>query len=85
VPQSGSYNVTLRYAAAAGNASRYIYVNGNGVVNNLALPGTGSWSSWNTVTVSGVALNAGANTISVIYNSSLGSSNYVNLDEITLQ
>ena len=85
VSQSGSYSVTLRYSAAAGNASRYIYVNGSGVVNNLTLPGTGSWSSWSTVTIPGVALNAGANTISVIYNSSLGSSNYVNLDEITVQ
>ncbi|MBS2535425.1 carbohydrate-binding protein, partial [Catenulispora sp. NF23] len=85
VSQSGSYSVTLRYSAAAGNASRYIYVNGSGVVNNLTLPGTGSWSSWNTVTIPGVALNAGANTISVIYNSSLGSSNYVNLDEVTVQ
>ena len=60
-------------------------MNGSGVVNNLTLPGTGSWSSWNTVTVPNVALNAGSNTISVIYNSSLGSSNYLNLDEITLQ
>ena len=60
-------------------------VNGAGVVNNLSLPGTGSWSSWNTVTVPGVALNAGANTVSVIYNSSNGSSNHINLDEVTVQ
>ncbi|MEY9856005.1 hypothetical protein ABH935_001609 [Catenulispora sp. GAS73] len=85
VSQAGPYTLTLRYSAAAGNASRYIYVNGSGVVNNLSLPGTGSWSSWNTVTVPNVALNAGSNTISVIYNSSLGSSNYLNLDEITVQ
>jgi hypothetical protein len=55
------------------------------VVNNLSLPGTASWSTWNTVTVPGVQLNAGQNTVSLIYNSSLGSTNYVNLDEITLQ
>jgi Beta-1,3-glucanase/Carbohydrate binding module (family 35) len=85
VSQAGKYAITLRYAAAAGNASRYIYVNGAGVVNNLSLPGTGAWTSWNTVTVPGVTLNAGANTVSVIYNSSLGSSNYVNLDEILVQ
>ena len=85
VSRTGTYSVTLRYAAAAGNASRYLYVNGAAVVDDLSLPGTASWSTWNTVTVSGVALNAGSNTISVIYDSSLGSANYVNLDEVTVQ
>ncbi len=84
VTNAGSYRIILRFATGAGAASRYLYVNGSGVVNNLAFPGTGSWSSYSTVTVNNVSLNAGTNTISVIYNSSLGSSNYLNLDEITV-
>ncbi len=84
VPSGGSYRVILRYAAAAGNASRYIYLNGNGVVNNLSFPNTGSWSSYSTVTINNLSFNSGNNTLSVIYNSSQGSSNYLNLDEVTV-
>lgn len=85
VPSSGTYNLTLRYAAEAGDASRYIYVNGQGVEDNLVFPSTGSWSSYDTVTVDNdVSLNAGNNTVSVIYNSSKGSSNWLNLDELTV-
>ena len=82
--RSGTHTITLRYAAGAGNASRYIYVNGSGVVANQSFPGTGNWSQYKTVTVSGVALNAGLNTVSVIYNSLEGSSNYLNLDNMVI-
>jgi hypothetical protein len=54
-------------------------------VNNLAFPGTGAWTSYSTVTVSNVQLIAGNNTISLIFNSSLGSTNYLNYDELTLR
>ena len=84
VPSSGSYRIILRYAAGAGNASRYIYLNGQGVVNNLAFPSTGNWGSYSTITVNNISFNAGNNTLSIIYNSSLGSNNYLNLDEVTV-
>lgn len=80
---AGTYNLTFRYAAGAGTASRYIYINGAGAVNNQSFANTGSWSSYSTVTVSH-HLNAGMNTISVIYNSSLGSKNYLNLDNLVV-
>lgn len=85
VSKAGYYNLTFRYAAGAGNASRYIYVNGASVVANQSFSSTGSWSSWNEVTVPDVYLNSGSNTVSVIYNSSNGSTNYLNLDEMLLQ
>lgn len=81
---SGTYNLTFRYAGGAGNASRYVYVNGASVVNNLSFPGTGGWSNYSTVTVTGVQLNSGSNTVSLIYNSSLGSSNYLNYDNLSI-
>lgn len=81
---SGKYNLVFRYAAAAGNASRHIYV-GKSIVSNQLFPETGSWSRWNTVTVSDVWLNAGGNPVFVIFDSSKGSSNWLNLDEITVQ
>jgi predicted alpha-1,6-mannanase (GH76 family) len=83
VATAGTYHLALRYAAAAGNASRLVYINGANAVANLALPSTGSWDAWQTVTTD-VTLPAGASTISIIYNSSLGSTNYANLDWITV-
>lgn len=84
VPTAGVYTLTLRYAAAAGNATRYLYVNGAGVVNNQSFPATSSWGNYQTVTVSGVNLNSGNNTISVIFDGSKGSSNYLNLDHVVV-
>jgi hypothetical protein len=81
VAKSGTYTLYLRYTAGAGNASRYIFANGTGVVDNLSFPGTGSWTSYSTVSCS-VPLNAGTNTVSVIFNSSKGSTNYLNLDHL---
>ncbi len=83
VAAAGTYKVALHYAAAAGDASRLIYANGANAVADFALPSTGSWDVWATATAQ-VALPAGDSTISIIYNSSLGSTSYVNLDAITV-
>ena len=85
VEKAGRYDVTLRYAAGAGDASRYIYVNGTGVVENQAFPGTASWNAWQTVTIPDVPLVAGANTLSIIFEASNGSQNWLNLDHLTLR
>jgi len=83
VPSAGNYTLTFRYAAAAGNASRYLYINGAGVVNNLSFPNGGSWTNYLTLRAT-ATLHAGSNTISLIYDSSKGSTNYLNLDNLAL-
>jgi predicted alpha-1,6-mannanase (GH76 family) len=81
-PSDGIYDVTFRYAAGAGDASRYLYVNGSTVAENLAFPSTGAWGTYATQTGS-VAMTHGVNTVSLIYSSSMGSTNYLNLDQLT--
>ena len=81
---TGFYTLTFRYAAAGGNASRYIYVNGKSIADNQVFPSTANWSSWNAITIPNVSLNAGSNTISVIFNRYKGSRNWLNLDELTI-
>jgi predicted alpha-1,6-mannanase (GH76 family) len=83
VPASGEYTLTFRYAAGAGNASRYLYINGNGAVTNLSFPSGSSWSDYRTVTAK-VNLNTGDNTISLIFDSNKGSTNYLNLDYLSV-
>ncbi len=82
---TGFYTLTFRYAAAGGNASRYIYVNGKSIADNQIFPGTENWSRWNSITIPNISLNAGSNTISVIFNRDKGSRNWLNLDELTIR
>jgi predicted alpha-1,6-mannanase (GH76 family) len=81
---AGNYTLTLRYAAGAGDASRLLFVNGQNAVPNQAFASTGSWETYASV-VATVPLVSGSNTISVIYNSSLGSTNFINLDQLQVQ
>jgi predicted alpha-1,6-mannanase (GH76 family) len=83
VPTAGAYDLTFRYAAGAGDATRLVYVNGANAVANQSMPSTGSWDTYGTVKVT-VSLPAGESTVSLIYNSSLGSTNYVNLDRLSV-
>jgi predicted alpha-1,6-mannanase (GH76 family) len=76
-------SLVLHYGAGAGNASRLIYIDGATAVANQAFAGTGAWDAWDTVTLP-ITLAAGDHTISVIYNSSQGSTNYINLDWLAL-
>ncbi|HEY9907387.1 MAG TPA: glycoside hydrolase family 76 protein [Thermosynechococcaceae cyanobacterium] len=83
-PAAGRYTLTFRYAAAEGTASRYITVNQTGIVNNQTFPPTESWTQSNSVSVRGVWLNAGENTIAVNLDSDRGSQNGLLLEELTL-
>ncbi len=81
---TGRYNVTLRYSAAEGDAFRYIYVNGKSIVSHQRFANTGNWNQWREVLIETVPLTTGINTISVIYDSSRGSRNWLNLDELVV-
>ncbi len=83
VSSAGRHNVTLRYAAGGGDATRLVYVNGAVAVARQSFASTGSWNSWASTTAQ-VALPAGTSTLSVIYNSSMGSASYLNLDWIEI-
>lgn len=82
VATAGTHTITLRYAAAAGNAVRAVSANG-GTAANVSFPGTSSWSQWQTVTTT-VTLVAGSNTIIVADSAGTGSANYLNLDRVAI-
>jgi hypothetical protein len=83
VPSAGNYHLTFRYAAGAGDAARLVYANDTYAINKQTFASTGSWDTWSEQTVS-VYLPAGASTVSLIFNSSLGSANYMNLDYLSI-
>jgi hypothetical protein len=82
-PTGGTHTLTFRYAAGAGNASRLIAINGVNAFANQSFPSTGAWSTYGTVSVSH-SFPAGPSSISLVYNSSLGNGNYLNVDNLTI-
>ena len=62
VPEAGQYTLDYRYALATGNRPLRIDVNGSVANASLAFPASGSWTTWQTVSMT-ATLNAGANTI----------------------
>jgi class 3 adenylate cyclase len=81
VPTAGNYRLTFDYAAAAGDASRAVLINGAAAVARLVFPSTGSWDVWAEVGTT-VALRAGVNSVTVRYDAGGGSGQYLNLDRL---
>jgi endoglucanase len=60
---AGAHSLTFRYAnGTTANRPVNVVVNGSTAVSNLAFPGTGAWTTWQSITTN-VTLAAGSNTI----------------------
>jgi len=81
---AGIHDMTFRHAGGAGAASRRISVNGSVIAANLAFPGTGSWASYDEVSLP-ANLRAGRNTIEVAFSASAGNGNFLNLDHLRVR
>lgn len=79
VGSGGQYKVTFAFSAAAGDAIRQILVDGTVAVKKFTFPGTGAWDSYAKKSVT-LTLNAGVDTISVMFSQAGGSAKYLNLD-----
>ena len=79
VSAAQTHTLTFRYAAGAGDAFRYLEVNGIGQADMMLFAGTGGWDRYATVSVD-VPLRRGPNTVSLVYDSSRRSRNFLNLD-----
>jgi hypothetical protein len=82
VSTAGSYDVTLRYAAGAGSATRRLTVNGAAIASP-AFSGTSGWGSWTEVVIP-MNLAAGHNTITLGFTAATGSANYLNLVSLSI-
>jgi poly(beta-D-mannuronate) lyase len=75
VPAAGTASLAIRYAnGTTTNRPMDVSVNGKVVAASRAFPGTGSWDTWQTVTVT-AALSAGTNTIRVTATTANGGPN----------
>lgn len=78
---AGQYRLVFRYAAAAGDATRSIFVNGQLIESAMVFDETTNWSSWKETAVT-VSLTEGRNQIKIAFGS--GNNNYLNLDYMTV-
>ncbi|WP_025741995.1 carbohydrate-binding protein [Aquimarina pacifica] len=61
--QSGSYEISFRIAAKNNISSSIEVTLGNAYLGEIAIPQTGDWQIWDTVTLSGIDLTSGTNDI----------------------
>ena len=54
------------------------------LVANQAFPATANWNTWTTLTLSQASLSTGAHTLKVWFDTPAGSSQYINLDNLTV-
>jgi hypothetical protein len=80
---AGAHTLMLRYAAGAGDAARVIRVNGTVLAPALKFPATSGWASYNTVSLP-CNLPAGHSTVSIQYDSTRNSANWLNLDNLVV-
>jgi len=84
VDSAGFHVLRFRYAAGAGNATRLIRINGSDAFPNQGFPSTGSWNNYDILSVC-YDLPAGVSTVSLVYDSGHGNSNYLNLDNLVVE
>jgi hypothetical protein len=75
---AGTKALAIRYALSGAARSASLTVNG-AVVSNLSFPGTGAWTTWQTLTLD-VALKAGSNVLRVTGTTSASCPNFDRLD-----
>jgi subtilisin family serine protease len=82
VNTAGTYMLQARVASFSGGGSFHVEVDGIDVTGSLAIPNTGGWQTWQTVTRSGVSLTAGPHLMRVVFDVAgslgfVGNVNYV--------
>lgn len=83
VREAGTYEVTLRYSAGSGTATRSLYLDGSTRKHSaIRLPGTANWDTWATASFV-ISLQPGAHRVKVAYDSS--DVNPINLDHIAVK
>ena len=79
VVRAGTYTLTLRVACQGDGRTLSVAANGVTIANNVAIPNTGGWQTWQDVVIPNITLTAGAQVIRV----TIGATDYINLNYMT--
>jgi hypothetical protein len=67
VAAAGTYQLQTRVAITAAGATFRVEVDGVDQTGAIAVPNTGGWQTWQTITTPGVALTAGTHVLRVVF------------------
>jgi hypothetical protein len=76
VAADGTYALDVRLASLTGGGAFHFEVDGVRVTNNLTVPKTGAWTTYSTLTQTGVALKAGRHVVRLVMDAN-GGTGYV--------
>ncbi len=79
VAKAGVYDLDLRVACNGDDRTISVAMDGATIANNVAIPNTTGWQTWQTVTVNNVNLTPGKKVMRV----TIGATDYVNLNYVT--
>ncbi|MFN8438445.1 MAG: endo-1,4-beta-xylanase [Cytophagales bacterium] len=78
VNNTATYDLDLRVACNGTGRTLSVSMDGVNIASNVAIPNTGGWQTWQTVTVSGIPLTAGQKVMRL----TVGNTDYVNLNYV---
>ena len=67
VAATGTYTLDVRVANVGTGATFHIEVDGVNLTGPIAVPDTGGWQAWQTITKTGVSLTAGQHVVRVVF------------------
>jgi endoglucanase len=83
VSASGKYDFKVRVASINTGKTFHIEMNGTNVTGAIAVPNTGGWQTWQTVTVSGVSLTSGNQYMRIYFETDGFNINFVDVASAT--
>jgi endo-1,4-beta-D-glucanase Y len=83
VTTAGKYDFAVRVAAEAAGKSMHIAMDGVNITGAIAIPNTGGWQVWQTVTVPNISLTAGTKIMKVAMDTDGFNLNYVHVTAST--
>ncbi|HEX4567527.1 MAG TPA: carbohydrate-binding protein, partial [Vicinamibacterales bacterium] len=85
IASAGAYSLDFRIASSGTGGTVHVAIDGTDVTGPVALPDTGGWNTWQTVTKTGVTLPAGTHVLTVVAdaNGSLGTVADLNWLDVT--
>ncbi|GAB2611379.1 hypothetical protein GCM10027035_04740 [Emticicia sediminis] len=81
VNNTTTYDLDLRVACNEAGRAVSISMDGVNVASNIAIPNTGGWQNWQTVTVKNIPITAGKKVMRL----TIGNSDYVNLNYLAFK
>jgi subtilisin family serine protease len=82
VATTASYALEARVAASGSGGTFHVEVDGVNATGTLAVPNTGGWQSWQTITTPGIPLSAGSHMLRVVIDTNGASGWWGNLNSL---